>query len=180
MTALAGGIPTASRTAESACSASHAPPAGLLAAAVVAAGLALAAAARTASWAWRGPALVRFPTDDVAVCGAREADAVRAAARIRGTLGGAGHVHRGRLALPVISWALAAAAALAGPEVGDAAPWMALLGASASASLLLPPGTFYYREATGGRVVLHPASTREDLLRSDFGRAVVGRERGAP
>jgi hypothetical protein len=156
------------------------PAAGLTAAGVVVAGLALAAAVRTASWAWRGPPIGAFPKDDLVVCGPREADAVRAAARLRGTLGGAGHVYRARLALPVMAWAFAAAASLAGPDVGDAGPWMALLGASASASVIFPARSFFYREATGGGVVLHPASARVELLRSEPDRAIVERERGAP
>ncbi len=180
MSALAAGAWLALQAFAAARDVAGIPPASLTAAAIVAAGIALAAGARTASLAWRGPPLVSFPRDDVVVCGPREADAVRSASQLRGTLGGAGHVHRGRLALPAVAWAFAAVAALAGPEVADAVPWMALLGASASAAFALPAKAFFYREATGGSVVLHPASAREELLRSSPARAIVGRERGAP
>ncbi|HET8542438.1 MAG TPA: hypothetical protein VFL83_21370 [Anaeromyxobacter sp.] len=156
------------------------PSSSLAAAGVVAAALAGLAALRTASWAWRGPVIVPLPEDDVVVCCPPEAEAIRAAAQLRGTMGGAGHVHPGRLVLPAAAWASAAAAALAGPELLDAAPWIAVLAASATAALALPARAFFYREATGGRVVLHPASSREELLRSPRARAAVSGEGGAP
>jgi hypothetical protein len=157
------------------------PEASVAAASAVTAGLALAVAARTVSWAWRGPLIVPLPEDDVAVCGPAEAEDVRAAAQLRGTMGGAGHLHRGRLALPVAAWACAAAAALATPEPLVAASWITLLGAFATAALVFPAKAFFYREATGGRVVLHPASAREELRRGGRPGAVVpGQPRGAP
>jgi hypothetical protein len=109
---------------------------------------------------------VPLPSEDVAVCGPAEAELVRAAAQLRGTLGGAGHLHRVRLALPAAAWCAAAAAALAGPEVLDVAPWTTLAGVLVTAALLFPAKAFFYREATGGRVVVHPASAREDLVRA--------------
>jgi hypothetical protein len=147
------------------------PAASLVAATAVAAGLALACAARTASFAVRGPLIVSLPRHDVVVCDPPEADAIRAAAQLRGTMGGAGHVHRARLALPALAWAAAAAAAIAGPEPLQAAPWLAILGAAAAATLLFPAKAFFYREATGGRVVLHPPSARAELVRPQAARA---------
>lgn len=142
------------------------PAPSLAAASVLAAVLAIAAAARTASWAWRGPRIVPLPLEDVAVCSPAEAEEVRAAAQLRGTLGGAGHVHRARLAFRVAGWGSAAGAALAVPEALDVAPWVGLLCASLAAAVLLPAKAFFYREATGGRVVIHPATARDELLRA--------------
>lgn len=156
------------------------PPASVAAATAVAAGLALACAARTASWFWRGPLIVSLPRSEVVVCDPPDADAIRAAAQLRGTMGGAGHVHRARLALPVLAWLAAAGAAIAGPDPLQAASWTAILGASAAAALLFPAKAFFYREATGGRVVLHPPSARAELLRPRAARAIVPGERGAP
>lgn len=156
------------------------PHASLAAAGAVAAALAVAAAIRTASWAWRGPVIVSLPDEDLATCGPAEAEAVRAAAQLRGTLGGAGHVHPFRLALPALAWAAAAVAAFQGAEPVRAAPWVLLLGAAAVAALLFPAKAFFYREATGGRVVLHPASAREELVHSLHAGAVAPGPGGAP
>lgn len=149
-------------------------------ASAIAAALAVAAAVRTASWAWRGPPLPPFPTEDVARCAPAEADAVRAAAQLRGTMGGAGHVHRARLAFPAVAWALAAASALAGPGPVDAAPWVAVMGGSAAAAVLFPARAFFYREASGGRVVVHPPCAVEGLLRASVDRPMVRDGRRAP
>lgn len=148
------------------------PDASLAPASVLAAALALAAAVRTASWGWRGPLIVSLP-DDIVVCDPAEAEAIRVRAQLRGTMGGAGHVHPGRLALPALAWAAAAASAISWQEPIRSAPWIALLGASAVAAFLFPAKAFMYREATGGRVVLHPPSAREELLRSPPVRAVA-------
>jgi hypothetical protein len=149
------------------------PTTSLAAAGAVTAGLALAAAVRTAAWGWRGPPIVALPKDEVAVCDPTDADAIRARAQLRGTMGGAGHVHPGRLALPALAWASVAASAISWQEPIRAAPWIALLGACMAAAFLFPAKAFMYREATGGRVVLHPPSAREELLRSRPVRAVA-------
>ncbi len=133
-------------------------------ASAVTAGLAIAAAVRTATSAWRGPRVEPLPEDDLAVCSPDEAESVRGAAQLRGTLGGAGHVHRRRLALPALGWTFAAGAALAGPDAYDLVPWVTALGVCVAASLALPAKAFLYREATGGRVVVSPAAAREELL----------------
>ncbi|HEX9049105.1 MAG TPA: hypothetical protein VF841_01075 [Anaeromyxobacter sp.] len=157
------------------------PPPALAAVSDVAAALALAAAIHVTSWAWRGPHLAAFPRQDLVVCAPPEAAAVRAAAQLRGTMGGAGHVYRLRLALPAAAWTSAAAVALAGPGLLEAAPpWVMLLGMSATASILFPAKPFFYRETTSGRVVLHPASALEELRRSAPEHACRGDERGAP
>jgi len=141
-------------------------PQGLAAAAAATAGLALLVAGRTASWAWRGPVLVSFPRDGSAVCDPAEAEVVRSAAQLRGTMGGAGYVHRARLAFPSLAWASAAAVSvLAGPLPAAGLAWALLLAVSGGAVLLFPAKPFHYREATGGRVVVYPAAARADLLK---------------
>jgi hypothetical protein len=156
------------------------PLASLAAAAAVTAGLALYCALRTASSVWRGPPIVSLPKDDVVPCDPPEAELIRAAAQLRGTMGGAGHVHPRRLALPALAWLAAAASALAWADPLDAAPWVALVGAAATAAYLFPATAFLYREATGGRLVLHPPSARREIVRSRPLRAVVPGARGAP
>ncbi len=81
------------------------------ASAAVALMLALVAGGRTLSSAWRGPVLVQFPCEAAIECNPVEAAEVRAAAQLRGTLGGAGHVHPRRLAFPALAWIAAAAIA---------------------------------------------------------------------
>jgi hypothetical protein len=143
------------------------PGSTLSAAAAVALGLALVAAARSALAVWRGPPLRTFPHDEAVVCAPGEAVAVRAAAQLRGSLGGAGHVHRGRLGLATIAWLSAAACALA--VLVDAGHALAPLGAGATVVLgavarLLPARPFYYREAMGGWIVVHPRHAAERLV----------------
>lgn len=156
------------------------PLASLAAAAAVTAGLALACALRAASGIWRGPPIVSLPQEDVVPCDPPEAEVIRAAAQLRGTMGGAGHVHPRRLALPTLAWLAAAGSALAWADPLDAAPWVALVGAAATAAHLFPATAFLYREATGGRLVLHPPSARREILRSRTLRAAVPGARGAP
>jgi hypothetical protein len=156
------------------------PHTGLAACAAASTGLALVAAGRTAAWAFRGPLIATFPAAGAAVCDPAEAEAVRASAQLRGTMGGAGHVHRARLAFPAVAWAAAAAvAAFAGPLLEESAPWVVLLVAASVAGFLLPAKPFYYREATGGRVAVYPPSARDDLLRLASGRASAGRSGAA-
>lgn len=143
------------------------PSSAVTAVAVAALGLAIVAAARSTAAVWRGPALRTFPHDEAVVCAPREAVAVRAAAQLRGSLGGAGHVHRGRLGLATVAWLAAAACAAA--VLVDAAHELAPLGAGATVVLgavarLLPARPFYYREAMGGWIVVHPRHAAERLV----------------
>lgn len=138
------------------------------AAAVAALGLAVVAAGRNAASVWRGPALRPFPHDDAVCCSPSQAAVVRAAAQLRGTLGGAGHVHPRRLALPAFGWLAAAAFALEAVfDPMDPAMLLWAGGALAlwSAAAMLPARPFFYREAVGGRLVIHPRCAWDDLVR---------------
>ncbi len=129
--------------------------------------LAAAVAVRTIASAWRGPVLVAFSPDAGVICDPREAQRIRAAALLRGTMGGAGYVSRARLAFPAVAWAAAAATTAALHLAPSLAPWLvAVLASSAGAALMFPARPFYYREAVGGRIVLHPPAVREDLARN--------------
>lgn len=121
--------------------------------------LSVAGAARSAWGAWRGPRLAPFPNDDALACRPPEAAIVRAAAQLRGTLGGAGWVHRGRLALSTGAWVAAALSALA--VLGDPEGARVLVPAVATlalgaAAVRFPARPFYYREATNGWLLVHP------------------------
>lgn len=138
------------------------------AAAAAALALAVAAAGRTVVSVWRGPALQRFSHDEAVCCSPSQAAAVRAAAQLRGTLGGAGHVHRGHLALPALGWLAAAAFAL--EAVSEPVESLTPLWAGAAlvlgiAARVFPARPFYYREAVGNRVVFHPRIAWEEFLR---------------
>lgn len=148
------------------------PTGAAIACATVAAPLALAAAARTLSSAWLGPPIVAFSAADAVLCAPADAASVRAAAQLRGTMGGAGHLHRERLAFPVAAWLGALAAGLE----GIAAPsfvgaWPAALAACAAlAAWLLPARPYWYREVMGGRVVVSPPAAAT-VLASRGGRS---------
>jgi hypothetical protein len=149
------------------------PPLAVTVAAVGAIGLALAATVCTAASVWRGPPLRRFPHDQAVCCGPGEAAVVRSAAQLRGTLGGAGHVHRGRLAFSALAWLGAAGCAAA--VLAEAPLGAALLLGAATAALsglagLLPARPFYYREAMGGWVVVYPREACERLVAAPLAR----------
>lgn len=176
--AAAGGASIALQALSAAGQAGGDVPAPAFAAGAAAtAALAIAASLQTAWFAWRGPRIESLPEDDLTVVGPPEAETIRAAAQLRGTLGGAGHVHRHRLALPFGAWASAAGTALAGPDAYDAVLWVMLLGVFVAAALAFPAKAFFYREATGGRVVVYPAAAGGELLRSGGDAATVRRER---
>jgi hypothetical protein len=151
--------------------------------AVGALAFALLEASRDVVSIWRGPQIVTFSGDEAEICGPEEAEAIRAAAKLRGTLGGAGHVHSARLLLPAIAWV--AAAVLAGGAIRDPGldsmpGWpVAVVAAGIAAAVLFPARPFYYREAIGGRIVLHPRSARAQLItpipvRGEVSLIVVG------
>lgn len=144
-------------------------------AASVVLGLAVLGAGRSVAHAWWGPAVISFRRDESVLCEPREAAAVRAAAQLRGTLGGAGHVQRGRLALSTAAWLAVggfAWAALverwrhAAVCCGGLALVLALVAAR------FPALPFFYREAMGGRLVVHPPGALDELV----GAAPDGRE----
>ena len=140
----------------------------LLAAAALA--LSLAEAIRTALAAWRGPVITSFPRRDAVLCDPPGADAIRAGAQLRGTMGGAGHVHPARLAFPTIAWSAASAVAsavLRDSSLRSASPWtLAILAGAVAATVLVPARPFFYREVTGGRVLVFPPAACTRLLES--------------
>ncbi len=141
--------------------------------------LALAAAGRTLSLAWRGPVLVQFARDAAMECNPVESAEVRAAAQLRGTLGGAGHVHPRRLAFPAAAWI--AAAAFAGCALGcpvRAPGWPAsLLVLALLAFAAFPAVPFWYREAHGGVVLLYPRAAFAAVVRRS--RSLAGDARAS-
>jgi hypothetical protein len=137
--------------------------------AAVALAVSIALSVRTLLGAWRGPVITSFPRRDAVLCDPPGADAVRAGAQLRGTMGGAGHVHPARLVFPAAGWAAAAgvaAAVLRAPSPWAAPPWPVALAvaAAAGAALALPAQPFFYREVTGGRVLVFPPEACARLL----------------
>lgn len=153
----------------------------LLAAAAFA--VSLAQATRTALGVWRGPVITSFPRRDAVLCDPPGADAIRAGAQLRGTMGGAGHVHPARLAFPAIAWSAAgafAAAMLRDPSLHAAPPWtLVLLGGAAVAALVAPARPFFYREVTGGRVLVFPLVACTRLLEGATAAGALQRVDGA-
>jgi hypothetical protein len=130
-----------------------------IACAVVAGPLAITAGVRSVLAVWRGPPVIAFAGEAVR-CGPADAEAVRSSAQLKGTMGGAGHVYRARLVLPIAAWA---GAILAGAEVAApsalqrAGPWPLLVAAVAAfGAWLFPSRPYWYRETTGGGVVVTP------------------------
>jgi hypothetical protein len=132
--------------------------------AIASAPLAAALAVRNAAAYWRGPALLHFPVEYAVLCYGQVAEAVRAAAHLRGALGGAGHLHKTRLLFPVVAW-LAAAAALGYVALGATGMpgyrrALGVLALTLAARIILPPRAFWYRERRDGSLVVYPASIR--------------------
>ena len=142
--------------------------AALLTCAGVAAPIALAAGVQRLVCLWRGPPIVSFSRTEAVRCSAADAEAIRAAAQLRGTLGGAGHLHRKRLALHALA-SLAAASlpsiALFSPESEAGGTWsFAVVAGMGLLAMLLPARPFYYREATNGDVLVSPPFARALLV----------------
>jgi hypothetical protein len=142
------------------------PPAPAAAAAALAVPTVLVAAARALLAVRRGPRLVEFDWDDAVRCAPEDADVVRSAAQLRGTMGGAGHLHPRRLVVAAAAWAAAAApglAAFAGP--GELLGWAVLAPLlAAAAAFMFPARPFYYREAKNGALVTSPPAAAGHLL----------------
>jgi hypothetical protein len=161
-------------------------PAARLACMAVAGPVALAAAARVACAAWRGPPVVAFERAEAAPCGPSDAETIRAAAQLRGTMGGAGYVHASRLLFPALAWlaALASAAELVSPRALAAfGAWPCAIAISATTvALLFPARPFWYREITGGGVLVSPPAAAAILTRrpseEDAAAHVAGTDRG--
>jgi hypothetical protein len=136
------------------------PPAMQLACGAIAAPIVAAAAVATAFAISRGPRVIEFELGDAVVYKPGEARAIRDAAQLRGTMGGAGHVYPARLMFPFGAWI---GAAVSGTEIVSAGvlevagPWpLALALCAAVAALLFPSRPFWYREVTGGGVLATP------------------------
>lgn len=145
----------------------HLPLAAVIAAVALGVPAVMLSAAQALLAVRRGPAIVAFGRDDAVLCSSQEAEVVRAAAQLRGTMGGAGHLHPRRLALVAVAWASAAASGLEaladGALVLGAWPAIAALLAAAVA-FIFPARAFFYREVTGGAVVASPPSAAGYLL----------------
>ncbi len=137
--------------------------AAAVACAVVAGPVALAATFRTIVSVWLGPRIVTFSREDAELCGLPDAEALRAAAQLRGTMGGAGHLHRARLVFPAVAWAAALVMGMQGIDasvVAGAGPWPLVVAAMAAlAAWLFPSRPYWYREVTGGGVIVSPPET---------------------
>jgi hypothetical protein len=150
------------------CLGAFVPKAQLIVCAAVAAPIALAAGVQRIVYLWRGPPIVSFSRIEAVRCSAAEAEAIRAAAQLRGTLGGAGHLHRSRLVLHAL--ASLAAGSLAGfallsPKSDAGGTWsFAVVAGTGVLAVLLPARPFYYREATNGDVLVSPPFARTLLV----------------
>lgn len=135
-------------------------------AAALAVAVSIGLAGRSLARIWRGPPLIGFPKEGATPCDPVEAEAIRAAAQVRGTLGGAGHVNRTRLLFPALAWAAAAAFAAGFVAPGaEARLWpLAVLVPFAVLSVYLRPSPFHYREAMEGWLVVHPGAARQWIL----------------
>jgi hypothetical protein len=122
--------------------------------------LAASVAVRHLSFIRRGPVIADYHRGEGLLCDARESAAIRAAAQLRGTLGGAGHLYPRRLVISAAAWAAAAlqAVLLVLPE-HDAGRFLpvVLLGVTTAAFARFPAIAFYYRETAGDCVVAYPA-----------------------
>lgn len=115
----------------------------------------------------RGPRIVAFGSDDAVTCSPADAEVIRDAAQLRGTMGGAGHLHPSRLGLVALAWASSAASGV--EALADGAlvlgGWPAIVALLAAAfAFMFPPRPFFYREVTGGAVVASPPSAAGYLL----------------
>jgi hypothetical protein len=156
-----------------------APPRAVQLLAAVAAALSIAEAVRTGLGVWRGPIITSFPRRDAVLCDPPGAEAIRSGAQLRGTMGGAGHVFPARLVFPTIAWAAAAASAAAlvrDPSIRSAPVGMlAVLAAAIAATLLVPARPFFYREVTGGRVLVYPPAACTRLLEAAAASGALAR-----
>lgn len=134
----------------------------------------LAASASALAAVRRGPRIVEFGRDDAVMCSPEDAPVVRGAAQLRGTMGGAGHLHPRRLVLPATAWA--AAAGSGAEALADGAlllgAWPAIVALlAAGLALVFPARPFYYREVTGGGVLASPPAAAAYLLARQPGNA---------
>jgi hypothetical protein len=140
-----------------------------LACALVGVPVALVAAVHAAASWRRGPTILAFGLPESVPCCPADAAFVRAAAQLRGTMGGAGYLHPGRRVLPTVAWLAAAAVGLDALSPwfhGVVGPWPVLVAIGAAlAAFAFPARRFFYRETTGGGVVVSPPSAAFQLMR---------------
>jgi hypothetical protein len=147
---------------------------------VLATAVAAVALGNTVASVWRGPPLIAFAPEDGLWCGEEDSEPVRAYAQLRGTIGGAGHVHPRRLVLPLIAWAaaiFAGARPLFWPdlEVVGAVP-AALAASGAFLTWLFPSRPYWYREVMGGGAMVCPPEAIAALVareRAEAGPALA-------
>ncbi len=148
----------------------------VLLAASAAAVVSATVAVRHIAFIWRGPMIIGFRRPEGRLCDSWEATTIRAAAQLRGTLGGAGHLYPRRLVLSSIAWGAASGTciALVLPEHG-AAPVVpvAILVISGGLAMMFPAEPFYYRETAGGCVVAFPVEVCQRMLRAAGSRPVL-------
>jgi hypothetical protein len=145
------------------------PPELRIACVAVAGPIALLALVRTVCAVWRGPRVIAFERGDAVLCGPPEAEAIRDAAQLRGTMGGAGHVYAGRLVFPVVAWSGALLEGLENlsPAFHFAGPWPFVVAIFAAiAGWVFPSRPYWYREVTGGGVVVSPPEAATLVLAS--------------
>ncbi len=145
---------------------------------------ALIVSIRTIAWVWRGPVIVRFPLEEAALVSGSDADRVRNAAQLRGTMGGAGHLRRSRLVIRAAAWtsiSAALASTMLDASKGITAAWAVAAVVAAIVARAFPATPFWYREARGGGVLVHPSAAWSALhplpqRSKPAGKAVLTRE----
>lgn len=148
-------------------------------AALVAAPVALAGGAQAVAAVWRGPTIVAFGRADAVPCSPSEAAFVRAHAQLRGTMGGAGHLYRPRLAWPALAWFGGAAigpCALSGSVGRAVVAWPVGVALVAGlVAILFPARAYFYRDTTGGGALVSPPSAAYRLKRRSVIAAALAR-----
>ena len=141
--------------------------------------LAVAAALRAGASFWRGPDIISFTRRDSEACTPAEAEYVREHAQLRGMMGGAGYLYRGRLALPVVAWlaaAFAGATAMSDRINDVVGPWPVVVTTTvAFAAFLLPARPYFYRDTTGGGAIVCPPPAAVRLKRRAAIAAAIAR-----
>jgi hypothetical protein len=145
------------------------PAPALLAVAALCSALAAILAGSWLAAIWRGPTLVSFSMRHAVLCDVAEAGAVRSAAQLRGTMGGAGYLHRFRAVFPAAMWTAVTvqSAALVAGRAETPVVWpLAAVLVAGGLTLALPARAFWYREVSGGCVLVYPAAVCVRVLQA--------------
>jgi hypothetical protein len=122
--------------------------------------------------------LIAFPADDAVLCSGEESEPVRAYAQVRGSIGGAGHVHPPRLAYPALTWAallLTGAKTATGDLLEILGPWpLVLASVWAVWAFLFPARPYWYREVMGGGALVSPPEALGALIMRELGEDGAG------